>query len=260
MNNDETIIKVENVSKHYAPIGYRPSLRHEAAQIIKRSMRLIDRTAWEQDAFWALKNVSFSVKRGEGLAIIGRNGAGKTTLLRLISGIIAPTEGEITVTGRFTSLIGLGAGFDPQRTGRENIYLNAAIFGFRPRQVDEIIDEIIEFSELEGFLDQPVKYYSSGMMARLGFSTAIHILPDMVFLDEVLSVGDAAFSQKCIRKMLEFKANKCTFLFVSHSAGAVKMLCERAIWLHKGEVLMDGPTDEVLDAYNNKFLVTTQTD
>src|SRR5690606_19688188 len=150
-------------------------------------------------------DISFSITRGEGVGIIGRNGAGKTTLLRLLSGIMEPTTGHIEVKGRFSSLIGLGAGFDPQRTGRENIYLNAAIFGFSPDKVNTIIDDIIAFAELSEFLDRPVKNYSSGMVARLGFSVAIHIFPDIIFLDEVLSVGDAAFQAKCVERIKEIK-------------------------------------------------------
>jgi len=253
MSNDDIVIEVKNVSKRYAPIGYQPSLRHEAVQLAKRGLGLTSRADWEREAFWALKNISFSVPRGQGLGVIGRNGAGKTTLLRMLSDIIVPTEGEIHVRGRFTTLIGLGTGFDQQRTGLENIYLNAAIFGVRPKQVDEFLDEIVAFSELEEFLHQPVKYYSSGMKARLGFSVAIHILPDIIFLDEILSVGDEAFKKKCLDKMMEFKENNCTFLFVSHSAGQVQRICERSIWLHKGELIMEDETPKVLKAYRNRF-------
>ncbi|GAB4530959.1 MAG: hypothetical protein OHK0046_51740 [Anaerolineae bacterium] len=249
----QPIIEVNDVSKRYAPIGYRPSLRHEGTQLLKRALGMADKASWERDAFWALKNVNFTVKPGEGVAIVGRNGAGKTTLLRIISGILEPSNGHVSVRGRFSTLIGLGAGFDMERTGRENIFLNSAIFGFQPKQVSGVMDEIIDFAELGAFIDQPVKHYSSGMIARLGFSIAIHILPDMVFLDEVLSVGDAAFQKKCMTKMLEFKDNGCTFLFVSHAASQIKLICERAIWLHHGEMLMDGPVDEVVGAYEERF-------
>ncbi len=247
----EYIIDVKNVSKNYAPIGYRPKLRHEAVQILKRAVGLSKEASWQGKPFAALKNVSFSVKRGEGLGIIGRNGAGKTTLLRLLSGIMDPTEGTIEVNGRFATMIGLGAGFDMQRTGIENIYLNAAIYGFPPDRVREFLDDIVSFSELGEFLERPVKKYSSGMIARLGFSVAIHIFPEIIFLDEVLSVGDIAFQAKCMDKMMEYKANGCTFLFVSHSPEAVRTLCERSIWLDHGELMMDAPTDEVVEAYSN---------
>lgn len=252
MSSDQ-IIKVENISKHFAPLGYRPKLRHDAMQLVKRWVGLIDQASWETNAFWALKDVSFTVGRGEGVGIIGRNGAGKSTLLRIISGIMEPTKGNVEVNGRFTTLIGLGAGFDKQRTGRENIYLNSAIFGFMPKQVDEVMDQIIEFSELGEFLDRPVKYYSSGMVARLGFSIAIHILPDIIILDEVLSVGDAAFKRKCVARIRQFREDNSTFLLVSHSPSAIRMLCDRAIWLDRGELLMDGNVKEVLAAYNDKY-------
>lgn len=249
MSENQTVVRVEGVSKRYNPVGYRPKLRYEAVNILKQLVGLQAETAWVRPGFWALQDVSFSITRGEGVGIIGRNGAGKTTLLRLLSGIMEPTTGHIEVKGRFSSLIGLGAGFDPQRTGRENIYLNAAIFGFSPDKVNTIIDDIIAFAELSEFLDRPVKNYSSGMVARLGFSVAIHIFPDIIFLDEVLSVGDAAFQAKCVERIKEIKKRNCTILFVSHSARAVKMLCERCIWLHHGKMMMDGPADEVIHAY-----------
>lgn len=245
----DPIIVVENVSKRYAPLSYRPKLRHEATQMVKGWLGMKTNISWKGEPFWALKNVNFTVERGEAVGIVGRNGAGKTTLLRLLSGIMDPSEGKVEVNGRFATLIGLGAGFDGQRTGRENIYLNAAIFGFPPKQVEAFIDDIVAFSELGEFLDRPVKNYSSGMVARLGFSIAVHILPDIIFLDEILSVGDLAFQAKCMGKMLEFREQGCTFLFVSHSPEAVKSLCERSIWLHHGELMMDGPTDEVIRAY-----------
>ena len=156
----------------------------------------------------------------------------------------------------FATLIGVGAGFDGQRTGKENIYLNAAIFGFPPNQVNKFIDDIVEFSELGEFLDRPVKHYSSGMVARLGFSIAVHILPEIIFLDEVLSVGDSAFQAKCMDKMLEFKATGCTFMFVSHGAASIRKICERVIWLHEGNLVMDGPVDEVLAAYQEMLQST----
>ena len=249
MNTSSPIIRVQNVSKSYSPIGYRPKLRHEALEMVKSWIGLPSNISWQKEPFWALRDVSFSVQRGEGLGIIGHNGAGKTTLLRLLSGIMDPTTGSVEVNGRFASMIGLGAGFDYQRTGRENVYLNAAIFGYPPKIVNQFIGDIIGFSGLNEFIDRPVKHYSSGMIARLGFSIAIHILPEIIFLDEVLSVGDTSFQTKCLDRMLEYKEQKCTFLFVSHDPNAVRMICERAIWLHKGEVMMDGSTDLVIEAY-----------
>jgi ABC-type polysaccharide/polyol phosphate transport system ATPase subunit len=203
--------------------------------------------------FYALNDISFTVRHGETVGIIGRNGSGKTTLLRVLSGIIRPTNGRVSVRGQFACLIGLGAGFLPELSGRKNIYLNAAIFGSPPEQVDTIIDEIIAFSSLESFVDSPVKHYSSGMIARLAFSIAIHIVPDMIFLDEVFAVGDAAFQQKCMDKLQTFKSEGRTLLFVSHSAEALTMMCERTIWLHEGRLRMDAQTDEVLKQYAQEF-------
>ncbi len=252
----EPIISVNHVSKIYRPIGFRPKLRYEAGQMIRRWMGLKADIHWEKDPFWALKDINFTVQPGESVGIVGRNGAGKTTLLRLLSGIMEASEGSIEVTGRFATLIGLGAGFDFHRSGKENIYLNAAIFGFPPSDVDEVIHQITEFSELGEFLDRPIKKYSSGMIARLGFSIAVHILPDIIFLDEVLSVGDIAFQQKCIERMKQLKEQNCTFLYVSHDPASLIMLCERSIWLHHGEMLMDGPTTDVIAAYKDMLGMT----
>jgi homopolymeric O-antigen transport system ATP-binding protein len=243
------VIQVTHLSKSYVRHEYRPSLRHEAAQMMKRWLRLTDQVSWQGEPFWALKDVSFSVNRGEAVGIVGRNGSGKTTLLRILSNISDPSEGSVAVHGRFRTLIGLSAGFDFERTGFENIYLNAAIYGFTPTVVNTFIEDIIEFSELQDFLETPVKRYSSGMVARLGFSIAIHMMPEILFLDEILSVGDAAFQEKCRNRILELKNRQCTILFVSHNNAAVRMLCDRAIWLHQGRLMLDGPVDPVLEAY-----------
>lgn len=256
MNDIESVITVNHASKMYRPIGFKPKLRYEAGQMIRRWLGFNADIHWEKDPFWALKDINFTVRKGESIGIIGRNGAGKTTLLRLLSGIMEPTEGSIEVRGRFATLIGLGAGFDFQRTGRENIYLNAAIFGFQPSQVKDVIKQITEFAELGEFLERPIKKYSSGMIARLGFSIAVHILPDIIFLDEILSVGDIAFQQKCIARIMELKQRNCTFLYVSHDPSTVQMLCERSIWLHHGEVIMDGPTIDVMAGYRDMLGMT----
>ncbi len=239
------IIQVEGVYKQYARTEYRPSLRHEALNLLRRFARQRE----VAQPFYALHNVSFSVQRGETVAIIGRNGSGKTTLLKLLSGIMRPTQGSVRVYGRFASLIGLQAGFLPELSGRKNIYLNAAFHGIPPRQIEPFVEDIIEFAEIRPFIDTAVKHYSSGMSARLGFSIAIHVLPEIIFLDEVLAVGDAAFQQKCITRMLALRDEGRTILFVSHDAVAVQMLCRRAIWLHKGRVRMDGEADLVLEEY-----------
>ena len=187
----DPVIIAQKVYKRYRRIEHRLSLRHEAASLLRRV--LTRQSEMEAKPFYALQDVSFSVNKGEAVGIVGRNGSGKTTLLRILSGIARPTSGTVAVHGRFTALIGLGAGFLPDLSGRKNIYLNAAIYGMAPHEVDAIIEDIIDFSEIRDFIDTPIKYYSSGMNARLGFSVAIHILPDIIFLDEVLAVGDAAF-------------------------------------------------------------------
>jgi ABC-2 type transport system ATP-binding protein len=250
----EPVVRVENVSKRYIFQQYRPSLRQEAVQMAKRFIGRVQQGNWESQAFWPLKNVSFTLNRGDTLGIVGHNGAGKTTLLRLLSGIIEPTEGSITVNGRFATLIGLGAGFDYERSGRENIYLNAAIQGVPPEEIEQRVDDIIEFSELGEFIDVRVKLYSSGMIARLGFSIAVHILPDVVFLDEVLSVGDTAFQEKSSERIMQLRERNTTLVFVSHSMTSIEKMCQRTIWLDHGQIKMDGPTDEVIEAYAGRYL------
>ena len=246
--SEKTIITVENLSKRYVQNEGRMSLRHEGVKIAKKMLGQKP-PADEQAPFWALHDVTFHVQQGEAVGVVGRNGSGKTTLLRVLSGITDPTHGKVRIYGRFVTLIGLSAGFDFERTGYENIFLNAAIYGVSPAEVREIIDDIVAFAELGDFLGTPVKRYSSGMVARLGFSIAVHIMPEIIFLDEVLSVGDQAFQEKCINRILELKAKKCTLIFVSHSANSVQMLCERCVWLDNSRLMMDGPTDEVLNEY-----------
>lgn len=244
----QPVIVVDDVSKAYRPQTHQISLRHEASRLFKQPFR---RDAGEPEhQFWALRHVSFEMNAGESLALVGRNGSGKTTLLRILSSITRPTEGSAVVHGRFATLIGTGAGFNFERTGRENIYLNAAIQGVNPRRVGDYTDDIIDFAELGEFIDAPVKRYSSGMVTRLGFSIAVHLFPDIIFLDEVLAVGDAAFQEKCMDRILAMKRQGRTLLFVSHAPASVRMLCSRAIWLHHGEMQIDGPTDAVLEAYN----------
>lgn len=245
----EPIIHVRDVYKSYRHMSFRPSFRHEARQLLLRMLGRDVQTDWQSEPFWALQGISFDVYPGESVALIGRNGAGKTTLLRLLSNVTAPTSGTVEVTGRFASLIGLGTGFNPQRTGRENIFLNCAIYGVHPREVNRFIDDIIAFSELGDFIDQPVKLYSSGMTARLGFSIAIHILPDMIFLDEILTVGDAAFQEKCAVRIKELREQNTTMLYVSHNMAAVRKLCDRAIVLHHGTMMYDGDIDTGFNVY-----------
>ena len=199
---------------------------------------------------WALQDVSLNIEPGEAVGLIGRNGSGKTTLLRLVAGIIKPTRGRVAAGGRVGSLLELGAGFHPEFTGRENVYLNGSIHGLRRRTIAEHMDEIVSFAELERFIDLPVRTYSSGMYMRLGFAVAAHLEADTLLLDEVFAVGDEEFQRKCFGKISEFKQRGGTIVFVSHDAGAVERLCERAVLLRNGEVDLDGPTHDSLARYH----------
>jgi ABC-type polysaccharide/polyol phosphate transport system ATPase subunit len=203
---------------------------------------------------WALRDVNLNIHRGETFGIVGRNGSGKSTLLKLIAGIFSPSTGTLEVEGRVGSLIEIGAGFHPEFTGVENVYLNAAIYGLKRSYVDEHLDEIIDFAELEQFKDVPVRTYSSGMYMRLGFSVAMHIQPDILLLDEVLAVGDEAFRQKCFGLIGNFKRTGGTIVFVSHDPAAVERLCDRAILLEDGHVLEEGPAGEIVRAYHRRVV------
>jgi ABC-type polysaccharide/polyol phosphate transport system ATPase subunit len=198
---------------------------------------------------WALRDVSFGIEPGEAVGLVGRNGSGKTTLLRLIAGIFRPTEGQLSVGGSIASLLELGAGFHPDFTGRDNVFMNGAIHGLKRRYIRERMDEIIAFAELERFIDSPVRTYSAGMYMRLGFSVATHLDPDVLLLDEVFAVGDEAFQRKCFGKIFDLKDAGKTILFVSHSAPAVERLCERAILLQRGRVAADGVAKDVVAEY-----------
>ncbi|MBK7238909.1 MAG: ABC transporter ATP-binding protein [Flavobacteriales bacterium] len=202
--------------------------------------------------FWSLRGVDFSVKEGEILGIIGRNGAGKSTLLKLLSRISLPTTGKISMRGKVSSLLEVGTGFHPELTGMENIYLNGSILGMRKAEIDEKLQQIIDFSGIQHHLDTPIKRYSSGMKVRLGFAVAAHLEPEILIVDEVLAVGDAEFQRKCLGSMKEVAARGRTILFVSHSMNAIQNLCTRCIWLDEGKVRMDGPTDQVVLAYLNE--------
>jgi ABC-type polysaccharide/polyol phosphate transport system ATPase subunit len=202
---------------------------------------------------WALEGVGLDIRPGETFGIVGRNGSGKSTLLKLIAGIFSPSTGTLEVEGRVGSLIEIGAGFHPEFTGVENVYLNAAIYGLKRSYVDEHLDEIIDFAELEQFKDVPVRTYSSGMYMRLGFSVAMHIQPDILLLDEVLAVGDEAFQQKCFARLADFKQSGGTIVFVSHDPRAVERLCDRAIMLEAGRVLEEGTAAEVVSAYHRRI-------
>jgi len=199
--------------------------------------------------FWALREINLSIGAGESVAIVGRNGAGKSTLLGLLAGTVYPSCGSVTVTGRVGALLELGAGFHPDLTGRENIYLNASLLGLQKLQVDERFDRIAAFSGLEEFIDVPLRTYSSGMQVRLGFSVAAHTDPEIMLLDEVFAVGDQEFRHKCIARLEEFKAQRKTMLFVGHGLETLRGICERAVWIEHGRVYADGPFEEIMQRY-----------
>ncbi|HEX6491180.1 MAG TPA: ABC transporter ATP-binding protein [Gaiellaceae bacterium] len=210
---------------------------------------IVRRRVLRQEEIWALRGLSFEIATGEAVGLVGRNGSGKTTLLRLIAGIFKPTAGRLQVGGSVGSLLELGAGFHPDFTGRENVFMNGAIHGLKRRYIKERMDEIVAFAELERFIDLPVRTYSAGMYMRLGFSVATHLDPDILLLDEVFAVGDEAFQRKCFGKIFELRDSGKTLVFVSHSAPAVERLCERAILLQQGRVARDGVTKDVVAEY-----------
>ena len=203
-----------------------------------------------REKFVCLKNVSFKIHKGEAVAVIGRNGVGKSTLLKIVSGILKPTSGWARCNGRISPLLQLGAGFDGNATGIENIYLNAAIMGYTKKEIDAKMPDILSFAELGDFIYSPVKTYSSGMLARLGFSIAISMEAEIMLIDEILAVGDVAFQQKCYDRLAELREKGLTFLIVSHS-DSVKTLCDRAIWIERGRVIADGPAEEIFDRYTD---------
>lgn len=214
-----------------------------------RKLRKLGGAATEEERFWALKDISFNVEAGEVLGVIGRNGAGKSTLLKVLSRITSPTEGRVVTRGRVASLLEVGTGFHPELTGRENIYLNGAILGMSRAEIDRRFDTIVEFAEVEKFLDTPVKRYSSGMYVRLAFSVAAHLEPDIMLVDEVLAVGDASFQQKCLGKMQDVADLGRTVIFVSHNLGAIAKLCDRALLLERGALVQSGAVTEIIDEY-----------
>ena len=243
MDREENIVEVKNVSMRFNLSKEKvDNLKEYVVKFFKRQLLF--------DEFYALRNVSFTVKRGEPFAIVGENGCGKSTLLKVISGIFYPTRGSVTVRGSVAPLIELGAGFDMDLTARENIYLNGAVLGYSTAFMDSKFQEIMDFAELWEFVDVPVKNFSSGMVARLGFSIATVVVPDILIVDEILSVGDFMFQQKCERKMQEMIDRGATLIFVSHSADQVKKLCRKAIWLKHGVVQMIGDAAQVSDAYH----------
>ena len=254
----EPIITVENLSKRYLlghQLGKGDGLRHALENLLSAPWQWFRRRQERRQAaveeFWALKNVSFEIQPGEIVGIIGRNGAGKSTLLKILSRITEPTAGRITIDGRVASLLEVGTGFHQELTGRENIFLNGAILGMTKAEIKRKFDEIVAFSEVEQFLDTPVKRYSSGMYVRLAFAVAAHLEPEILVVDEVLAVGDAAFQKKCLGKIQDVSSHGRTVLFVSHSMPTILRLCKRVILLHRGTVAGDGPADEMTRQYLN---------
>lgn len=236
------LVEVKNVSMRFRmPTQKIDNLKEFFIKAVKRQLKYED--------LWVLKDISFHVDKGESVGILGRNGAGKSTLLKLISGIIEPTTGCITVRGSIVPLLRLGAGFDMEATGKENVFLNGAMLGFSKKEMQARYDSIVEFAELGKFMNMPLKNYSNGMTARLGFAIAVDVNPDLLIVDEILAVGDAAFQQKCAEKIASLQANGTTLLLVSHNAAQVKKLCKRALWIKDGSIVMYDDAAKVSDAY-----------
>jgi len=255
----DTVIRVENLSKKYI-IGHQQRVPYKTLResmvrgakslsrnLIKPFGKKVPNPAYEE--FWALKDVSFEIKQGDRVGIIGRNGAGKSTLLKILSRITEPTKGRISIKGRVASLLEVGTGFHPELTGRENIYLNGAILGMSKVDIKKKFDEIVAFAEVEKFLDTPVKRYSSGMYVRLAFGVAAHLEPEILVVDEVLAVGDTAFQKKCLGKMGEVGSEGRTVLFVSHNMAAIQQLCSRGCYLKSGKLIYEGSAEKVIDKY-----------
>src|SRR5829696_9489074 len=239
-------IEVRDVSKVYRRYGHRRQFATLKSAILSGSF-VSDLTA--DETFEALKGVSFDVAKGRTYGIIGRNGSGKSTMLKCVAGISRPTRGTVTVNGRISALIELGAGFHPEISGRENVFINGIMLGLTKKEITKRFDEIVRFAELEDFIDAPVKTYSSGMYMRLGFAVAIHVDPDVLLVDEVLAVGDEGFTHKCLDKFGEFRRRGKTILLVTHSLGLVERLCDEALWLDGGVVRAHGDPKRIVDAY-----------
>ena len=254
----ETAIRVEGISKSYEiaratirkPYG---TLQEEIVGLPRKLWRTARGTNEVTETFWALDDVSFEVKEGEVIGIIGRNGAGKSTLLKILSRITEPTRGRAEIYGRVGALLEVGTGFHAELTGRENIYLSGAILGMRKSEIARQFDAIVDFAEVEQFIDTPIKRYSSGMYMRLAFAVAAHLEPEILLVDEVLAVGDAAFQKKCLGKMEDVAGQGRTVFFVSHNTQAVRQLCTRGILLERGRLIADGPTDETMSVYNKRL-------
>lgn len=241
----EAIIKVNDVSMMF-------NKSSEKIDNIKEYVIKMFRGQLLFEEFWALKNVSLEINKGEFVGIVGLNGSGKSTLLKTIAGVLSPTKGSIEVNGTIAPLIELGAGFDPNLSARENVFLNGAVLGKSRKEMRALFDNIIDFAELWEFVDTPIKNFSSGMLARLGFAIATSFMPDVLIVDEILSVGDHLFQQKCEKRMREIIDHGATVVFVSHDIEQVRQLCSRVVWISRGELVMDGITEEVCNKYMNK--------
>lgn len=241
-------IQVEGVSKRYSR-NAQTHLSYGVTDLMREILGGALPSELRKDEFWALRDVSFEMAPGESMAFIGRNGAGKSTLLKLMCGLAKPDTGRIRIEGNVRALINLGAGFNPALSGLENIYNAASLAGFHSREIRATVDEIVAFAELEEAIDSPVQTYSSGMKARLGFAVAVHARPDILFIDEVLAVGDFAFQNKCFLRMEQLKRSGVTIVYVSHSHNMAIKLCERALWLHRGRIMAAGPSVETVQAY-----------
>ncbi len=247
MSSRDISVSVRGLSKSYTIVSNVEKHITMAETVLERVKNPFKRV--EKETFWALKEIEFDIRRGEVVGIIGRNGAGKSTLLKILSEITEPTTGEVSLYGRVGSLLEVGTGFHPELTGRENIFLNGAILGMSRREIERQFDQIVEFAEVETFLDTPVKRYSSGMYVRLAFAVAAHLNPEILIVDEVLAVGDAGFQKKCLGKMEDVAKTGRTVLFVSHNMEAVRRLCSRAIMIEGGAISQDGTTDDTLRTY-----------
>lgn len=240
---ENTVIKFENVTKKFS-LQSQKTFKEFIPALLKGEETI--------KGFTALDNLNFEIQKGEVVGIVGPNGSGKSTILKLIAGVMSPTIGKVIVKGQVSPLIELGAGMHPELTGRENIYLNGSILGLKRKEIDKNLQNIIDFSEIEEFIDQPVKHYSSGMYMRLAFSIAIHVHPEILLVDEILAVGDTDFQAKCFKKMNEYKKdNNITIVFVSHNLKQVETFCERVIYLNNHQILADGKPKNIIEKYKN---------
>lgn len=258
--NNEIAIKVENVSKKYCK-SLKRSMLYGVKDIARNSLGISSNShILRKGEFWAVDDVSFEVKKGETLGIIGSNGAGKTTILKMLNGIFWPDKGKITIKGKTGALIAVGAGFHPMLSGRENIYINGAILGISRKEINEKFDEIVKFADIGDFLDTPVKFYSSGMFVRLGFSVAIYSEPDVLLVDEVLAVGDLAFRLKCNKKMSEIRRNGSTIILVAHNMNAIRNICDKVVWLDKGKIRESGDVQRICGLFEEDSISNIKPD